>query len=255
MEDVVKSVGRVFAVLEAFARVQSAMTATEIARRLDYPASSTAALLKSMVTLGYLSFDRMSRAYEPTVLLGMLARWTGGSTLSSAAIQELVDELHAETGEMVIIAIQNDLSMRYLLTRPGRFPVRFLAPAGIVRPLCASGTGWACLSAKSSDEVAALVGRVNRTAAPGQAVDLVQLQDLLQHVRDTGYAASYGSVIAGSGVIAMPLPGADHALVLGIGGPVERLQRNEAAIAGKMQRALDRVFAAAAPDAAETPGR
>ena len=240
MHDVVKSVGRVFAVLEVFARVQAPMTAIEIGRRLGIPASSTAAILKSMVALGYLSFDRTTRTYQPTILLGMLTRWVDGSTLSSAALERLVEELHAETGETVIIATQSDLSMKYLLTRPGRFPVRFLAPAGMLRPLCGSGTGWALLATKTDQEVLCLVERVNRSAAPGQQIDAGQLQDLLSQVRRQGYAASYGNVIAGSGVIALALPGTDRRLVLGVGGPVERLQRTEATLAEKMRQAVDR---------------
>ena len=240
MDSVVKSVGRVFAILEAFARVQAPMTAIEVGRRLDYPASSTAALLKSMVALGYLSFDRATRAYQPTVLLGMLTRWVDRSTLGSAALERLSEELHADTGEMVIVATQSDLAMKYLLTRPGRFPVRFMAPAGMLRPLCGSGTGWALLASKTEAEVASLVDRINRAALPGKHVDLGQLQDLLAQVRRQGYAASYGNVIAGSGVIAVALPGTDGKLVLGVGGPVERLQRNEATLAAKMQQAIAR---------------
>ena len=240
MDSVVKSVGRVFSILEAFARVQAPMTAIEIGRRLEYPASSAAALLKSMVTLGYLSFDRATRAYQPTILLGMLTRWVDGSTLSSAALERLIDDLHAETGETIIIATQSDLAMRYLLTRPGRFPVRFTAPAGMLRPLCGSGTGWALLASKTEKEVASLVDQVNGSALPGQRIDAGQLQDLLAQIRDQGYAASYGSVIAGSGVIAVALPGAGKQLVLGVGGPVERLQRNEATLAAKMHQAITR---------------
>lgn len=240
MSDVVKSVGRVFAILEAFARVRAPMTAIEIGRRLDYPPSSTAAVLKSMVALGYLSFDRATRAYQPTILLGTLTRWVEESTPGSAALDRLIEELHAETGEMIILATQSDLSMKYLLTRPGRFPVRFLAPAGMVRPLCGSGTGWALLATKTDAEVASLVDRINRSASPDKQIKAPQLHDLLHQVRRQGYAASYGNVIAGSGVIATALPGADRTLVLGIGGPVERLQRNEAALAATMRRAVAR---------------
>ncbi len=239
---VVKSVGRVFAVLEAFARVQQPMTAIEIGRRLDYPASSTAAILKSMVMLGYLSFDRTTRAYLPTIRLGMLTLWLEDARLGSAALDRLIDELHRVTGETIIIATQSNLEMKYVLNRPGRFPVRFLAPAGMRRPLCGSGTGWALLASKNDAEVAVLVQHLNRSALPGQEIDTVRLADLLTQVRRQGYAASYGNVIAGSGVIAMMLPGEDRNLVLGVGGPVERLERNETTIVAQMKVAIERCF-------------
>lgn len=250
MESVVKSVGRVFAILEAFARVQAPMTAIEIGRRLDYPASSTAALLKSMVALGYLSFDRVTRAYQPTILLGMLTRWVDAPLLGSAGLERLIDTLHRETGEMVIVATQTDLSMKYLLTRPGRFPVTFMAPAGMLRPLCGSGTGWAWLASRPDAEIAAIVARIDRAAPAGQGIDARQLHDLLAQVRHQGYAASYGNVIAGSGVIAMALPDSMGAtLVVGIGGPVERLQRNETTIAATLRRAVACVESSPGPAA------
>jgi len=57
-----------------------------------------------------------------------------------------------------------------------------------------------------------------------------------------GYATSYGSVVAGSGVVATVLPTlpGKRTLVLGVGGPVERLERNEAAIVGAMRTAMRR---------------
>ena len=175
----------------------------------------------------------------------MLTRWLDGSTPGSAALEQLIGDLHAETGETIILAAQSGLAMRYLLTRPGRFPVQFLAPAGMLRPLCGSGTGWALLASKPDEEINKVVDSLNRSAPLGQEINLEQLWSLLHHVRQQGYAASYGNVIAGSGVIAMALPGADRTLVLGVGGPVERLQRNEAAIAEKMRRAISRCL----PDA------
>jgi IclR family KDG regulon transcriptional repressor len=239
---VVKSVGRVFEVLESFARVRTPQTAIEIGRRLAYPASSTAAILKSMVTLGYLTFDRATHSYFPTVRLSLLANWIDAAILGSAELETLIEELRTVTGETVIIAAQNDLSMQYLVTRPGRFPVRFLAPAGMLRPLCSSGTGWALLSSKADDEVASLVRRINRSAPPGGVVDPVHLFDLLAEVRRQGYAASYGNVVADSGVVATVLPTlpGKRTLVLGIGGPVERLERNEATIVEAMRAAIRR---------------
>lgn len=245
-QQVVKSVGRVFEILESFARVQTPLTANEVGSRLDYPASSTAAILKSMVALGYLAFDRATRTYFPTIRLGFVCSWIDQATFGDVKLERLVEELRTATGETIIIAVQNDLAVQYLLNRPGIFPVRFLAPAGLLRPLCSSGTGWALLSGKPETEVIAIVRRLNRTARPAQKIDSVQLLDLLAEVRRQGYATSYGNVIAGSGVIAMVLPGLskERTLVLGVGGPVERLEKKEAAIVAEMCAAILRHFPA-----------
>ncbi len=244
----VKSVERVFAILECFARMRSPLSAIEIGRRLDYPASSTAALLKSMVGLGYLAYDKATRTYFPTIRLPLIAKWIDEAILGDAKLDRLVEELRTETGETVMVAAQNGLEMQYLLNRPGIFPVRFLAPAGTMRPICASGIGWALLGTKPDAEVLAIVKRLNRAAPSAQRIDPVPLLDLVAQVRAQGYAASYGTVVAGSGIIAMAMPpvAQDRPLVLGIGGPVERLEKKEAALVQKMRRALRRHFPPAA---------
>ena len=66
-DDVVKSAGRVFAVLELFDEARTPLSATEVVRRLSFPQSSTVALLKTMVSLGYLAFDQFDRRYLPTM--------------------------------------------------------------------------------------------------------------------------------------------------------------------------------------------
>ena len=74
-DSIVKSVGRVFEVLELFDAERAALTATAIARALKYPASSTVALLKSMVRLGYLTYDPSERTYFPTLRMALISHW------------------------------------------------------------------------------------------------------------------------------------------------------------------------------------
>src|SRR6185312_9907237 len=86
---VVKSAGRVFEVLELFDAERQAMTATSIARALKYPASSTVALLKSMVSLGYLAYDPNERTYFPTIQLAVISRWLEDSFFVEGHLLEL----------------------------------------------------------------------------------------------------------------------------------------------------------------------
>src|SRR3954471_16702946 len=106
-DTVVKSAGRVFEVLELFDAERQAMTATAIARALKYPASSTVALLKSMVSLGYLSYDLNDRTYFPTIQLAVISRWLEDSFYVEGHLLELMDEIAAATRENIILCWQN----------------------------------------------------------------------------------------------------------------------------------------------------
>ena len=115
--DAVKSARRVFEFLEYFARVQRAVSVAELAAHHAYPNSSVSALMRSMVTLGYLSYDAhaadllfqlVSRRYETKALVVTtnlpFKQWDTIFPNASCAVA-LIDRLthHAE-----IVAFEGD---------------------------------------------------------------------------------------------------------------------------------------------------
>lgn len=240
---VVKSVGRVFEVLEAFNEVRKPMLATEIAKSLNYPASSTSALLKSMVKLGYLSFDRRDRRYFPTIRIAIISEYLHGALFGHGSLMALMGDLHSLIGETIILGVRKDLEAQYVHTIPGIYPIMLNVPPGTVRPLHRSGMGWALLSKCDDAELRPLVEEVNATGRE-KLVDYRKLMAILKEVRRLGYARSYGTYVAGSGIIAMSLPGTPHdrQVAVGAGGPVDRLQSREREIVRLMRAAIDRHF-------------
>lgn len=240
---VVKSVGRVFEVLEAFNEVRKPMLAIEIAKRLSYPASSTSALLKSMVKLGYLSFDRRDRRYFPTIRIAIISEYLHGALFGQGSLMALMGDLHSLIGETIILGIRKDLEAQYVHIIPGIYPIMLNVPPGTVRPLHRSGMGWALLSQCEDAEIRALVDRVN-AGGRETPVDYKKLMPILKEVRTLGYARSYGTYVAGSGIIAMNLPGTapDRRVAVGAGGPVDRLKAREREIVRLMRSAIDRHF-------------
>lgn len=240
---VVKSVGRVFEVLEAFNEVRKPMLAIEIAKRLSYPASSTAALLKSMVKLGYLSFDRRDRRYFPTIRIAIISEYLHGALFGHGNLMALMGDLHSLIGETIILGVRKDLEAQYVHIIPGIYPIMLNVPPGTVRPLHRSGMGWALLSQCEDAEIRTLVDRVNATGRE-KPVDYRKLMAILKEVRRLGYSRSYGTYVEGSGLIAMNLPGTPHdrQVAVGAGGPVDRLQSREREIVRLMRAAIDRHF-------------
>jgi DNA-binding IclR family transcriptional regulator len=112
-----------------------------------------------------------------------------------------------------------------------------------VRPLYKSGMGWALLSLCNDAEIRAIVARVN-TPGGEERIDADDFMGIIEEVRAIGYARSYGTYVAGSGMIAMALPGPspDRLVAIGAGGPVDRLQAREREIVRLMRGAIDRHF-------------
>lgn len=240
---VVKSARRPLEILELFEALRRPLGLKEIMARLDYPASSGSAILKSMVVLGYLEYDRDSRTYMPTMRIAQLGGWIEREMSEVASVSPLLSTLAEETGEVAAVATQSDLYMQYLhVVRPAGAPAPSISP-GVVRPLAGSGLGLLLLSARADATVESLVRRIN-FESPDRAhrIDLAALMPRLHEIRARGYIASMHTVTQGFGVIGALLPGRHHGrrLAVGISGPVPRLIARHDAILSALRSELRR---------------
>lgn len=240
---VIKSAGRVFEILEFFREARHPLSVRDIAERYGYPLSSTSVLVKSIAELGYLSYDSRSRAYSMTIRVAMLGDWIYESSFGGAEIIALMDALSVLTGETVILAVQNDIFSQYVRVCQSRMPIQFYISPGTRRPLCMSGTGWALLSTQNDAAIKRLVQRTDsKLDKTGlfEPITIDSVMEQVKQVREQGYVYSRGTNTPGAGVIAAPLPGAVNGanLVIGIGGPIDRLDENEESIAHHLDAAI-----------------
>jgi DNA-binding IclR family transcriptional regulator len=240
---VIKSAGRVFEILEFFREARHPLSVRDISERYGYPLSSTSVLVKSIAELGYLSYDSRSRAYSMTIRVAMLGDWIYESSFGGAEIIALMDALSLRTGETVILAVQNDIFSQYVRVSQSRMPIQFYISPGTRRPLCMSGTGWALLSTQNDAAIVRLVQRTDSKLDKTGLFEPITIDSVMKQVkqvREQGYVYSRGTNTPGAGVIAAPLPGAVNGanLVIGIGGPVDRLDENEESIAHQLKAAL-----------------
>lgn len=234
-EKTVKSAGRVLEILEYFDDVQQPATVMEVADMLGYPQSSTSALLRSLVALGYLDYDSRKRTYVTSHRVALLGSWAGSDFISEGSIISLMRELGEMTGDTILLAMRNGLYVQYIHVIQATSAARLHVTLGTTRPLAASGTGYAMLSTMSDHEIRRIVMRINAEADDG--TPLIKLAEVMEHVnraREKGYAFSCDAVTRGGGVIAAALPGppSGPALVVGIGGISEVMRAREAELAG-----------------------
>ncbi|HEY4297181.1 MAG TPA: helix-turn-helix domain-containing protein [Paraburkholderia sp.] len=242
-EGVIKTAQRVFEVLEYFRDVRRPLAVREVSAHCRYPLSSTAVLLKSMATLGYLAYDGALKAYFPTMQMAALGDWVLESMFARGEVFELAEAIHQQCGETVIVGVQNDVFVHYAHVIPSQHPLRFFTPVGTRRTLCLSGLGWAILSTQSDDtirqQIARTITRLGRTAKP---INDEYVFEQVEHVRKHGYALSRGTITRGASVIAIPLRmgGIDTRIGIAIGGPIERLDPEVPRLLELMRRQLDK---------------
>jgi len=241
--DAVKSARRAFEILEHFDQERRPLALKDILDGLGYPASSGSALLKSLVALGYLDYDRDRRTYFPTMRIAALGAWVPDALFGDGALLNLMERLRAATGETVILATQSDLHAQYVHLLHSAEPLQFSVPPGARRPLAASGLGWCLLSAKSDEEIERLRRRINAEPGGEPALSREVLMSRVNEVRARGYAVSKHTVSQGAGVIGAPLPrGAfGRVFALGVAGPVARLEMKEELILRELRTGLDRL--------------
>ncbi|HEY4074568.1 MAG TPA: helix-turn-helix domain-containing protein [Herbaspirillum sp.] len=226
----VKSAKRLIDLLEYFADRRSSATAAEITADLGLPQSSTSILLRSLVELGYLSFEPQARKFKPTIRVSLLGSWLLNDTSLPVSPLSIMEALHAETGDTIVLGAQNGNQVNYIHVLQATTPIRFYIKPGSLRPLCLTAMGRALLAPQSDRKISGIVRQINAERKEGEP--LFKESEVIQEVRtghNRGYHVSWGRATPGAAVIAMLLPAiGDHPrLALGIGGPIERIRQNE----------------------------
>lgn len=232
----VKSAQRALEILEVFARHKRPLALKEILDELGYPTSSGSALMKSLVQLGYLDYDRERRAYFPTMRVAVLGAWVPGALFGDGQLLPALEDLHARTGETVILAVQSDLHAQYVHLIHSAEARQVRLPPGTLRPLARSGLGLVLLSGKTDAEIERLRRRIN-AAGEGGVQSREELMARVGEVRARGYAFSRNAISPGVGIIGAALPKGPFGRVsaVGVAGAVARLEEKKDAIVADLQ--------------------
>src|SRR5581483_3153356 len=157
----VKSASRAIEILELFKIARQPRAMSEIAEALGYPQSSTTVLLKTLIALGYLNFDRRDRMYFPTPKVTALGDWIPQALFGSGRVLEAMRDVHAATGETVSIGTANDVYLQYLQIIQSVHPLRFHVDEGTLRPITQSCVGWMLMSTMADSKIDNIVRRAN----------------------------------------------------------------------------------------------
>jgi len=243
-ESGVKSAARVFAIFEYFEKLKSPRTLTEISHDLGYPVSSTLALLRSIESLGYLTFDPNTKSYCPSVRMALLGKWTHDRLFENGPITDMMGHLAALSQETVSLGLQNGLQSQHAHILRTSQSLSYNPEVGTMRPLLRSAVGRAILSREEAGKVAEIVKRINTLKIDeGRTYAIEHVLSDLEAVRSDGYAFSANVFTQGAAIIAVPLPEmGDVPMAIAISGPTSRVNDETAPKFFKMIRKVIRDF-------------
>ncbi|HTZ71186.1 MAG TPA: helix-turn-helix domain-containing protein [Acetobacteraceae bacterium] len=224
----IKSAERVLHVLEYFDSKRTKATVMEISRQLGYPQSSTSELLRCLVKMGYLNYDRYRRTYEPTARVPLLGAWVQPGLFRHGHLLPMLDEISRATGETVTLSSLIGLEVHYIHVVPPRDGTTPMAAQGATRKLLNSSTGRLYLSGYPETRVRELVHRLNAEEPnPERRVRLPNLEVELKRIRQQGYSAEYGEFDTGFGAMNALLACRNgQTLAVGVAGTARSVQAN-----------------------------
>ncbi|WP_017672745.1 helix-turn-helix domain-containing protein [Blastomonas sp. AAP53] len=233
----VKSALRTFEVLELFVERRTPLHLHEIHTTLGYPQSSTTALLKSMVMMGYLNYDRDHRTYLPTTRVSQLGNWLPDYIQAAGGYRELVEELQRRTDETVALITRNDLFVQYIILLTPDHEYQMAPQVGVMRKLVDSSGGLSLMARMDDRAIEKLCRYSNAYYGGGERVSYAQLMRQVEWVRHVGYAYVPNRPTPAVSSITMALD-ADLGgvpLALGVGGLAERIADRKDAIVETLQ--------------------
>ncbi len=199
----IKSARRVLEVLEFFDQAHPTATVMDIARTLGYPQSSTSELLRCLVTLGYLHYDRYSRIYSPSIRVGLIGAWVEPNFFRDGLLLRTIDTIAKSTGHTVVLSSALNFVVQHIHvaagSKPGSIPVHLNDTESLLHSI----VGRVLLSTYSHAHIRAAIHRLNaeeshpelRVRVPEMLQELEQLR-----ARSWGYEVNretgHGAVVA-----------------------------------------------------------
>jgi DNA-binding IclR family transcriptional regulator len=244
--NVVKSAARALQILEFFEDIKREATSVEIAASLEYPQSSTSSLLATLVTLGYLNFNRKTRYYFPSNRVAFLGHWIDPRIFADGALLRMMSVIHRRTGDSVVLATPNGIFAQYIhvIQAPGHERLHLTVCAML--PLAASTSGYTLLSGYTDAEVKKIVYRINAESKPGsKLIRIEELLEILREIRAQGYCFKTGITRPGGATLSKLLPGQPNSppLAVSIGGLARSMLPRREQIAAILIEEVERYMA------------
>jgi DNA-binding IclR family transcriptional regulator len=196
-----KIANRVIEVLDFFDDNHTEATVMDIVRRYNRPQSSTSELLSSLVNLGLLYKDPVSRSYSPTPRAALLGASTQPDIIRDGRLVSIIDRLVAQTGLGVAVFGMVGLSVQIFSWRGGNAALGSARSqgfnSGMLDRMSDSAAGLLLLSTISQPRRDGTIRRLNAEACDDKKFVFSEMTAQVEHIRAEGFAcgvAGFGSI-------------------------------------------------------------
>lgn len=216
-----KIANRVIEVLDFFDDNHTEATVMDIVRRYNRPQSSTSELLSSLVNLGLLYKDPVSRSYSPTPRAALLGSTTQPDIIRDGRLVSIIDRLVAQTGLGVAVFGMVGLNVQIFSWRGGNSTLGTARSqgfnSGMLDRMSDSAAGLLLLSTIAQPRRDGTIRRLNAEASDDKKFSFSEMATQVEQIKTAGYAcgvAGFGS-IADTTAILLPDQCANRPIAIG----------------------------------------
>jgi IclR family transcriptional regulator, acetate operon repressor len=239
----VKSAARALEVIELFAVHRRALSVTEIANALSIPQSSSSVLLLALSSVGFVTRDRQTRKYLPSIRSVFLGNWIHDALFPNGSLLAELDALSDAARVNVRLGVRNGVQLRYVhVSWPSDESDRGRLGPGAATPICHDALGRALLADEAEGEARGIVRRANAEVESAHVVHVETFIEALREHNVRGYAECDAFGTTHERVLAMRLcaPFVGPAAI-GIGVDAARLPAERADLLAMLSRVVKRM--------------
>jgi len=244
MNDSVRSASRVLDLLEYFATASEGLALTTVSAAFGMPKSSTLALLRTLVTRGYVVRDERGAYALNDAFRNRGFGWgTDGLTRLTAVAQPAMDALCEELGETVILGwLGDDGYVRFLAKSVAQTIVRYDVELSSVSPAYCTAIGRVLLSCLPRERRDAVLSSQPRSSiTPNTIIDLDHVNARIDQAAEDGYTIVQEEYALDGVGVAMPVYCSDGTALaaLDVGCVASRFTAKREKILSAMKACID----------------
>jgi DNA-binding IclR family transcriptional regulator len=222
----VQSLGRAFAILEEIARHREGIGLADLSKRVGLHNSTTFHLAKTMVSLGYVRQEKVSKRYRIGRPLFALAASALDEIEMVSLATPILEELSAQTGESSHFAVRMGDAVVVIARTSGPGAFQLTERVGVVRPAHCTALGKVILAALPPERLERFLERVELKPSTERSItEVPKLLREIEEVRRSGIAFDDGEFNPEVRCVAVPVGDFTGQTIgaLGISGPIWRL--------------------------------
>ena len=198
------SIARAARIIDVLAKGPEGLSLAQIVAESEFSKTTVFRVLANLQDVGYVFQDLETRKYRLGQKLARIAQ-TACRTDIAAISKRGMQRLATLTEDTIFLSIPEGPAAICISRATGAFPIRTLTlNVGDTRPL-GVGAGALALYCSMSEKERETIRRINKNWMADYGVSEAELAADFAAFQETGYAANFGRIVAGTSAISVPV--------------------------------------------------